>query len=900
MRRINTLIFSIITLLWSSTLCAQTHFISDKSYRQQVEKAFAEKKAAMPHGGLFNIFSSKLPLQEKEAMKFLYAYMSTKDITDYPDTFFLKGVRLSFQARKEMPWGKEISEQLFRHFVLPLRVNNEALDNSREVFYGQLKDRVKNLSLYDAILEVNHWCHEKVIYTPSDSRTSSPLASVCTAYGRCGEESTFLVAALRAVGIPARQVYTPRWAHTDDNHAWVEAWANGKWYFLGACEPEPVLNVAWFNAPAKRGMLMHTNVFGHYNGKEEIMTVTPNYTEINVIDNYAPTDRIDVKIVDGKNQPVVGASVEYKLYNYGELYSVAKKVSDKDGKSFLTSGKGDIIVWVSKDGKFTFRKASVGKDHALTLVLDKSAPDMKEMPLDIVPPAEGVVDTQVSKEQRAANNIRLAKEDSIRNAYIATFINEAKIKEDAAKLNIDFDKAKKLFVASRGNWGQIEKFLFSTTTANREKALNLLEVISAKDLRDTRAEVLIDHLLYTTDRAGDVYNNYLLNPRVADEFLTPYKQEFQKVISPDLAVKFRKNPKEWADWCRQNIKINNSLNANKLYMSPMGVWNSRMADSRSLKVFFVAVLRSLGVPARVELMTGKPQYYENNTWMDVDFENAQKGNAPFGYVTASYAPISSLKDPLYYKHFTISKIEDGKLHLLEFDENDESTWSKIFSKPLKLDAGDYLMVTGSRMADGSVLSNLRFFTVEEGKTTDISLKMRESNDKVQVLGSFNSESTFINVATGKEQSVLDANGRGYFIVALVQNNQEPTNHALRDIAACKKQLEEWGKKIIVLFPDEEQWKAFNPKGYGDLPGNIIYGIDKNGSVLRQVKEGTEVVRRGELPVVIVGDTFNRVVFASQGYRIGMGEQLVKVIGQIQAAPTEEKGCTPAPVSQCTR
>ena len=61
------------------------------------------------------------------------------------------------------------------------------------------------------------------------------------------------VAALRSVGIPARQVYTPRWAHTDDNHAWVEAWVNGKWYFLGACEPEPVLNLGWFNGPAYRG-----------------------------------------------------------------------------------------------------------------------------------------------------------------------------------------------------------------------------------------------------------------------------------------------------------------------------------------------------------------------------------------------------------------------------------------------------------------------------------------------------------------------------------------------------------------------------------------------------------------------------------------------------------------------
>ena len=110
--------------------------------------------------------------------------------------------------------------------------------------------------------------------------------------------------------------------------------------------------------------------------------------------------------------------------------------------------------------------------------------------------------------------------------------------------------------------------------------------------------------------------------------------------------------------------------------------------------------------------------------MDVNFENTEKGNAPQGFLNASYAPNSSLKDPLYYKHFTLSRIEDGKLHLLEFDEDAESSWSKIFSNLLKLDAGNYLMVTGSRMADGSVLSDLSFFTIEAAETTDVELKMR--------------------------------------------------------------------------------------------------------------------------------------------------------------------------------
>ncbi|MDE5713792.1 MAG: transglutaminase-like domain-containing protein, partial [Muribaculaceae bacterium] len=201
--------------------------------------------------------------------------MSLPDRTDYSEQFYLDNIDASLRAREELPWGKSVPEREFMYFVLPVRVNNENLDNSRMVFYEELKDRVKGLSMKDAILEVNHWCHEKVTYKPSDARTSSPLSSVSQAIGRCGEESTFAVAALRAVGIPARQIYTPRWAHTDDNHAWVEAWADGKWHFLGACEPEPVLDLAWFNAPASRGLLMNTNVMGDYDGPEEVLLKQP-------------------------------------------------------------------------------------------------------------------------------------------------------------------------------------------------------------------------------------------------------------------------------------------------------------------------------------------------------------------------------------------------------------------------------------------------------------------------------------------------------------------------------------------------------------------------------------------------------------------------------------------------
>ena len=502
MRR-TTQLFGVLGLVLLLAACSEPHFMTDTSYRRRVEQDFLQKQALMTQGGFFSIFNSDLPVYEREALEFLYAYMPLADITDYPGEFHLMNVRASRRAAGEMPWGRDIPEDVFRHFVLPVRVNNEHLDSARVVFYEELKDRVKSLSLQDAILEVNHWCHEKAVYKPSDARTSSPLATVRTAYGRCGEESTLLVAALRSVGIPARQVYTPRWAHTDDNHAWVEAWAGGKWYFLGACEPEPVLNLGWFNAPASRGMLMHTKVFGRYEGTEEVMSVTPNYTEINVIDNYAPTAKASVTVVDADGKPVDNACVEFKLYNYAEFYTVAVKHTDADGTCGLTAGKGDMLVWASKDGRFGFAKLSFGKQQELTVCLDKKEGDTFAVDIDIVPPPETANLPEVTPEQRAENDRRLAQEDSIRNAYTATFMTEDEaagfVRSLGVSLNVhEVEQAVKYLVASCGNHAVLQEFLKQSTTDNHTGlAISLLGQLSAKDLRDVRLEVLNDHLRNT-------------------------------------------------------------------------------------------------------------------------------------------------------------------------------------------------------------------------------------------------------------------------------------------------------------------------------------------------------------------------------------------------------------------
>ena len=879
-----TLLFTL--LVWTS--CNnQQHFITDAAYRAEVENDFQAKQAALPNGNLFAVFNDQMTPEEREALTFMYAYMPIGDITDYSGDFYLKNIRSSFQARNEMPWGDSIPEDIFRHFVLPVRINNENLDESRMVFFDELKDRVKGLSLYDAVLEVNHWCHEKVIYTPSDGRTSSPLASVKTAYGRCGEESTFTVAALRSVGIPARQVYTPRWAHTDDNHAWVEAWVNGKWYFFGACEPEPVLNLGWFNGPAYRGMLMHTKVFGKYNGPEDVMERTDGYTEINVIDNYAPSAKAVITVMDANGKPVKDALVEFKIYNYAEFNSVARKKTDADGKCSLSAGKGDMLVWASKDGKFGYSKVSFGKDGEVTIALNKKPGDVETIALDIVPPVDGSIPAEVTPEQKEANAKRLLEEDAIRNKYVATFYTEEKAEALAKELGIDPMKTEDFMIGSRGNWMEIEKFLRETPAEKRTQAMALLDVVSAKDLRDTPASVLADHLNNTPAVQSEWFNEYIMNPRVANEFLTPYKSFFAANIEPSLAKQAVENPQALVDWVKNNVSINDALNAQRIPIMPMGVWKSRIADKGSRNIFFVAVARSLGIPARIEPVARKIQYFKDNAWVDVDFEAAVQTTAKQGKVIASYQPIKALQDPKYYSHFTIAKVlPNGTLQTLNFERGGNvdmglgDTWSGLLKKPLSMDEGNYMLVTGTRMANGSVLAEIEFFNVEADKTTPIQLEMRESKDEIQVIGNFNSENKFKRADNGEETSLLATTGRGYYIVALLGSRQEPTNHAMRDIAAVKKELEDWGRGIVLLFPDEKGYKNFDPKEFGDLPGTITYGLDIDGAIQKEMATAMKLQNANTLPIFLIADTFNRVVFVSQGYTIGLGEQLMKVIHKL--------------------
>ncbi len=291
-------------------------------------------------------------------------------------------------------------------------------------------------------------------------------------------------------------------------------------------------------------------------------------------------------------------------------------------------------------------------------------------------------------------------------------------------------------------------------------------------------------------------------------------------------------------------------------------------------------------------VTSKVQYRSGGDWQDVNFEAVEQQNAQTGTLKLRYTPTPLLDDPKYYHHFSISRIlDDGTTQLLNYDEGDSgleegSSWSNTFQNGTPLDAGTYMLTSGTRAASGKVLVANRIFSVKPGETTTINLTMRQSDDIVAVIGNFNSESKFqlldsdLKPVNGDAVSILSQTGRGYFIVGLLGVGQEPTNHAMRDIAKMSSAFDKWGRPMVLLFENLQEAQKYRQENYGALPRNIIYGIDNDSSVRRQIVEEMKLQSETQLPVFILADTFNRVMFCNQGYTIGLGEQFTKVINNL--------------------
>ncbi len=877
---------------------------ADREYPSVIEAKFRQKKeiASRRERQLFGIFDGTLTEEEEAALKFLFAYMPLNDLADYDGGLFLKHVRETFRIRRLLPWGEKIPDRIFLHFVLPYRVNNENIEDYRGVLFEALYGRIKDLPMTEAILEVNHWCHEKASYIGCDPRTSSPLSVIRRALGRCGEESTLAVAALRSVRIPARQCYTPRWAHCDSNHAWVEAWADGKWYYFGACEPYPRLNGGWFKDPARRAMLVNTRIPGNYSGPEETTLAHAWYTEINLLGNYAPSKKITVKVKDEEENPVPGAEVHFQVYNSAAFSTIARLTADDRGEVSLTTGLGDLLLHAAGDGVWGFGKAEAAEKDYFELTVSGKPPVGGTLELDMVPPRQTHAgDEEPPEEEVRRNDRRLKEEDAIRAEYEATFLGEARAREIAAALSLPADRVWKVLEKARGNSHEIAAFLREEAPGCGEWALILLESLAEKDLTDTFRPVLKDHLYGATAFQGKyddpVYTDFILCPRVAHEMLGEYRAFFRQAFSGKEQEDFRQQPDRLVEWVKSNIQVLEGYTYYQGSATPKGSCQLGKADRTSRDIAFVAMARSFGIPARLQPADQRPQFLTEHGWNDAaldspDIPGERRENCrASGVSPGTPGRIRLLKDPAYEgkaeysTNFTLARFDKNLYKTLNFHGTE---WSE-FEKSVEVLPGSYRMITGNRLDDGTVLVRMTVFSVQPGETAQVALIFRQTESSALVLGTVPEEFTF-TLAGGSVRSLREVSLERGMVAAWIKPDKEPSRHLLRELRELSKELEAWGGPVFLCVCDDMQeypvaGDIFAAEIYRGLPKQACFGMDIGSEGLNALTSMLQEKPGTDFPLVVVIDPERQIRYLSTGYKLGIGTEVVKTLKLLEAGET---------------
>jgi len=781
---------------------------------------------------------------ETVLLKYILATLPLSDLGDYDPALFLSFVKNALEARKEFPWCAALPEHLFLLDVVYPRINTEELADCRSLFHDALADRVRGLSPEAAILEVNRWCAEEASYRSTDLCTASPLAVYRCGYGRCGEESTFAVTALRSVGIAARQVYAPWWSHCDDNHAWVEAFDGKRWRYLGACEPEPEPDRGWFTSAASRAMMIDARTFVQ-GEKADFSFLFPDVDPVDlhveqgvayetVTARYGEIRPVTVLVRDEAGKPVSGARVSFSVLNMARFAEIAVLKTGQNGESTIKLGLGTVKVSAFEGNRYAETVADVSKTSRLDLLLENAASlsgKSEWSDFDFRPPAGAAgYPAPLSPERKKLRREWLDSAAALRERKMA---------------RVGAQKAEALNTQEDRIWN---------TVTEKDRAGGVRKDV----LRDSGAAFAFEPLY-----PGEIFEKDLLCPRIALEPLTPWRRELSAAFSEEQREDFRKDPRKIWDWLGETITETDSYSA--LSGTPAGVLRLKAGNLMGKRVLFCALCRSFGIPARLSPLEGEPEYYTDGA-----FHAVSAGSA--GAEVILQAPGS--QPVLFGQNFTLSRLVGGQFAAL--DTGDILAGK---SKRFRLKPGRYQALTVSRMPNGNQFARRLEFSLSEGESREISLSFREGKAadmlECQALPPFS-----LRDREGGERdggSLLAASP--FSLLFWLEVGREPTEHILNELRESAAAFISSGCALyFILESPEQENDPTLQKTLASLPDSHIRYSDFQDTVpalARQMFGDPD-----KLPLVILTDSKGNGLYSCSGYNVGTGELLIRLLSEL--------------------
>jgi hypothetical protein len=602
--------------------------------------------------------------------EFLLASMPDVDLVNVKSEDFIDYFDALKKNYERIPWKSKLDDNLFYHYILPHRVSQEPLENFTVLYADTLYDLIKKTkNIRDAVYRINEWVYTKMVYEPTERWDQNAITTINRGIGRCEEMSILFIKALRTVCIPARHTYTPWWAHTNSNHAWVEIWVNEKWHSLGGGELTD-LDHAWFETPAKQTAIIKSTVYGKIiDTSETIDRQENNYTVINSTSNYNDVVKLLVQ-VRKNNLAVESTSVSINVYNYGSLSPVGLKKTDNNGIVQWIVGKTDLFIYAYQDsqiGYYIWRPSNKNIDTVIISLSRREIPDTSFWLYT------KKVTGQSHKSKYKPDTKLLNK---LRDKHIATInLVDDDLKQTLDRLDTSLTN---IIKNAKANGRSLLQFYFNLPDLKRPIFSEYCKTLTSKDLVGLDTIGLYQELtsvqraltLCDSKTPDTIIRDYIICPRILYEQLGEWRLFIQTIIdeyqpmllAPTFVVSTNDKVDSIFNWVSNNIELKREGDAFGPMMNPQDVYTVKHATKLEQYVFIVGAMRSIGIPARIKWSEDAIEYW-NNGWQTKSLDKKiEKKNFWVGLkFEANNMNVTEKTE--YYEDYSITRFKESPIRL---------------------------------------------------------------------------------------------------------------------------------------------------------------------------------------------------------------------------------------------
>ena len=821
-----------------------------EGYRKKIIEDFQRRMTEL--GTFGRVLSEKISGYAgdvRDALYVLYGRMPLSDMADYPVEVFADFAEWGAELWANDIFAGKIPEELFAFYVLFHRVNDEEIEPCRKFFgkemqcmLASLKEGAEKEEGYDlgsrmteAVLKINYWCAGEVSYRQEDDRTASAMSVYRCGEGRCGEESTFVVNVLRSAGIPARQVYAPHWSHCDDNHAWVEIWCGDTWHYLGACEPEEVLDQGWFDGASSRAMMIHTPYFG---GNEEAKRQGEQLAGedgcailLNELSRYGETTLLRIEVIDEEGKAVKDAKICCEVMNYASFLEIANGKTNAYGQYEIYTGFGTLLLSARCGDCYGEQLIQVKEDTRCQIQIRRD------------PWKTGVWNTLECFAPGCRNLNKKAKAAKEKLAAAARHLQ----KKREVFWNAEKDRWENTVKSSE--WDQ-------ETQRDMDRWIEKIwHLLPEKDLREVPFSVLEKQAEWAGKYEGryptQVFEEYLLQPRIGLERLTCWKEALEAIVPEKDLYTFQTDPEKVEQYVESKVKTVESQCYKGLLNTPQACLESGYGIVGAKEILKTALLRCAGIPARLSLIDGRAQAYRS-----------KEEKETFCWLTGEKTGILFLNGPENWKYrtdYSVALLKNGQFRVCQ---------EVVLGRETEVPEGIYRICTANRLPNGNVFAKVRYEQITAGNRTEVILEKKEA-----ALSEMLSEIPLpeISFQTASGESFQAAKHAGIYIWA--EPGKEPTEHIFNELI---ERAEEFGGTPVYIVAEE---KYFQQQTYVKLRETL-----KSVYCLTEKRNGQaeQLARRmfrepGLYPFILVLRHDLTGIYGEAGYNVGTADMLLRMI-----------------------